>query len=527
MTVSKEILDALAQFPKEWVHHELWRRGHLEYLLRKDGQLRAYKAIRKWREENPGDPGPYVINAHRGFGKTALEIILCWEECLRNPNTTARYAPPDIRQGEDILAEILSTFLYKECPKSLRPHKSGNVYTFHNPAWKDKDATSRFIIVGCKEDADGQRGKRSNFVALDEIRDIRKPRYVVEDVFASHFIGKDRPFFLITSTPPKTIGHYFTKQLIPYAKRRGSYICIKGSNNTDFTDDERKKVLKVLMLESHEEAEDTPAYQREIECELIADKSVLACPEFDRESHLLKKYDPPSHFWPVTGVDFGHRDYNAVLAGIVDYSRAALVIREEFVSNSIATSELADGLKSCEMRAWGAEHSLPHPVQRWSDNNIQSIYDLIRDYGIPMTAVKKDWVREGKWAALNQLRDAFKHKRILVHENCDNLIHQLENAEINSARTDFVKADYAADMDPSSPILGHADALMALVYLWHMCKHLMTLDPFPHPGPGPGEFRKPDWVKSSEEVENSVEITNDTGHITGALYGDWRDRWRE
>lgn len=523
MVATPEVLNELSRMPKAWVLHELWCRGDLQHLLKQDGQLRAYLAIKRWREERPGDPGPYVVNAHRGFGKTALEIILAWEECLKYPYWTARYATPDIKQGEDILGEVLSTFLLGACPPHLRPHKSGNTYTFRNPRWKDPNATSRFILVGCAEHADSQRGKRSNFVGLDEIRDVRKARYVVEDVFAHHFITKDRPFFLICTTPPKTTGHYFTKNLVPYCKKRGAYVEIPGSENEDFTEEDRKKVLKVLMIEDHKGIEDTPAYQREIECKLVADRSVLAVPEFYQSTHVISGYTPPSHFWPVEGIDFGHIDYNAALCGIVDYHRSTLVIRSEFVRNSIATSELAEGVRAAELEAWGDEERLKHPPQRWADNDAQLIYDLIRDYDLPMAAVRKDW-KHGKWAALNAARTAFKERRILIHEDCVNLIFQLENAEINERRTDFERADYAADQDPSSPILGHADALIALVYLWWMCHALLTTDPFPAEDLSGGQFRPPNF--GPKEYLPEVRVTEDSGHITGAVFGSWRNRLR-
>ena len=517
MTIEPEKLDALVGLPERWFDEELWKKGNLEHLLREHGQRRAYHAIKRWRIENPGDPGPYIVNAHRGFGKTALEVILCWEECLSRPNVTARYAPPDITQGEDILTELFNTFLMVKCPQHMRPHKSGNTWTFQNPRWNDPEAQSRFILVGCKEDADSQRGKRSNFVAMDEIRDIRRPKYVVEDVFAHHFIMKERPFFLITSTPPRTTGHYFSKTLVPQAKAQGAYIEIRGSQNEDFTDDERKKVLKILKIEDQRGIEEAPAYQREIECKLVADRSVMAVPEFYASRHVIRDYTPPSHFFPLEGIDFGHVDYNAAICAIPDYHRGILVLRSEFVANAITTSELAQGVKAAERVAWGLPDGLKHSPRRVADNDIQAIYDLERDYGLSMSAVRKDW-KKARWGALNFYRSAVKDGRILIHADCENLIYQHENAEINDKRTDFVRADWADDQDPSTPILGHADALMAVVYLWWMCHDVLTVDPFPPRDLELGEFKVPGEFQDDELP--MANVTHETRHITGAIFGD-------
>lgn len=513
MVAEPEVLDALAKLPKKWATDELWLRGSLRHLLKKDGQTRAYDAIKAWRKANPGDPGPFIINAHRGFGKTALEIILCWEECLKRPNVTTRYAPPDVEQGKDIVQEVLSTFLLGACPPHLRPHKSGNTYTFQNPRWKDPEAISRFILVGCKEDADAQRGKRSNMIAIDEIRDIRRPKYVVEDVFAHHFLTKDEPFLLITSTPPKTTGHYFSKTLVPHAKANGSYVEIRGSDNDDFTDEDRKKVLKILMIEDLRGVEDMPAYQREIECKLVADRSVMAVPEFYKSRHVVTHYQAPSHFFPLVGVDFGHIDYNAAICAVPDFHRGFLVLRSEFVANSITTSQLADGIKAAERVAWGQPDGLAHQPRRVADNDIQAIYDLSRVYGLDMGAVRKDW-KKARWGALNFYRTAVKEGRILIHEDCESVIYQHENAEINEKRTDFVRADWADDQDPSTPILGHADALMAVVYLWWMCHDVLTVDPFPQRDLEGGEFLPP--IFGTDETPQAI-VTEDSSHITGRI----------
>ena len=119
------------------------------------------------------------------------------------------------------------------------------------------------------------------------------------------------------------------------------------------------------------------------------------------------------------------------------------MIRQEFVQNSITTEELSEGMKEAEWLAWGSEEDLRHMPQRWADNDAQLIYDLSRVYDLSIAGVRKDW-KGGKWAALGAMRTAIKQGRILIHTDCVNLIFQLENAEINEQRTDFVKADYAA-----------------------------------------------------------------------------------
>jgi len=526
VTLAPEVLEILEEFPRDWFQEESWLRGDLSYLVKRDGQQRAYEFVRNWEEENPGDPGPIFLDCHRGFGKSALELILAWERCLRTPGYTARYGAPSVTDGRDVITEIFNGFLMAACPSYLRPQKSGDVWTFYNPRWGDVEARSRLVLVGCKEHADSQRNKRSNSIFLDELRNIARPKYVIEDVFSPHFITKEAPLMVIASTPPRTTGHFIFKELIPKCQRRGSYLRIRGSENSDFTArDQRVMVTMVGAIGS-------PSYRREIECEAIADLSVLAVPEFSekKEEILFESYREPSYWWPCVGADWGFKDYNAILFGGLDWHLGALIIRDEIVVNAITTNEIARRIREKEHELY-CYAKLKHQIRRFADNDLQILHDLAKDHGLRFAPAEKVAKKGDEWACLVALRDAFLRGQIRIARKCENLIYQLENTQYNEKRTDFVRPDYADDQDPDSPIQGHADALKALEYLWRSVKSMARVRPFPAL-----ELPKGHWVNPFAEKPPELtgpgcsrtaatQVTSHADHITGRKLAPPR-RWK-
>lgn len=523
MSLAPEILEILDELPVELAREEAWLRGDLYHLLKQDGQRRAYEFIETWEAENPDDPGPVFLDCHRGFGKSALELILAWERCLRTPGYTARYGAPSVTDGRDVIAEVFNGFLMGACPAYLRPQKSGDVYTFYNPRWGDVEARSRLVLVGCKEYAESQRNKRSNLVLLDELRNIARPKYVIEDVFAPHFVSKENPLMVIASTPPKVTGHYIFRELKPKCMRRGAYLCVRGSENSDFSSRDKKVMISLMG------AEDSPAYRREIECAEIADLSVLAVPEFTekKDEILFERYREPSHYWPVVGADWGFKDYNAILFGSLDWHLGALIIRDEVVVNALTTNEIASRIRVKEEELFRYAKLRPQ-TRRFCDNDLQIMHDLARDHGLRFAAAEKVARKGDEWAALVALRDGFVRRQIRISKRCRNLIHQLENTQFNERRTDFVRGEYAEDLDPETPIQGHADALKALEYLWRSVKSMVRVRPFPAL-----ELEKGQWVNPfaplPEELtgpgsvrQPAAAITSHSEHITGRRVGGRR-----
>jgi hypothetical protein len=74
-----------------------------------------------------------------------------------------------------------------------------------------------------------------------------------------------------------------------------------------------------------------------------------------------------------------------------------------------------------------------------------------QDESVHWTPTRKDSVE----ASINLIRTWFNDNRILIHPRCKHLIGTLKTALWNKQRTDFQR----------SPVYGHADAIMSLVYL--------------------------------------------------------------
>lgn len=495
MTESATALEAA-----KWV---AWHKGHLRHITKPHGQRDVYDAIHSWKDADPLNPGPLVMNAHRGFGKTFIFCLLAFERCLRYPNQIARIGSKDRQQVKDFVEPNIRKLL-QMVPLRLKPRAKGSSLYFRNPAWHDPKALSEFHVFGCREEAESQRGFRSDLLILDEAAIIDRLRSIIENVLTQHFLGgRFLPLLLMGSTPPKSAGHDFTQKYIYQAKREGTYIKMPGSANLDYTENEDRIMLSVCKTR------ESPAYQREVECdETISDLESLAVPEWRKvkERCVVQDYPRPRFYFPFAGMDFGFNDWNACLFAWMDYERKRLIIEEEVVCRKVSTRELAEKLKTRESWLFGGELASPHPrafhyraMRRWGDNDLQELHDLRKEYKYYVTPAEK-WDRA---AALGNLCTKVQEERILVFEGCRNLIAQLDHGVLNEKRTDFER--YPDSDDPDAPIMGHLDALAALMYLVRMCENYWFQNPIPDPRLGESQTLGPDQMLNPGHVPTEAE----------------------
>lgn len=444
---------------------ELWSRGDLSYLVKDGAQRQFYDFIRATRTE---DPRPIVGNLHRGAGKTFLEMILGFEECLREP-TTGLVVGPTERQMLEI-SEPAVLFLLSKAPAEFRPTSSegGRVLTFRNSNWPSS-SFSRLRIVGAKEMAAHLRGYRARFIAADELAIFDAAEYVVGSVLTPIFAGQPRPLFLVVSTPPETSTHYFSSVLIPAAKRNGRYCEIPASKNRAFTPADEAAFLSVYG------SKDSPAWQREFECSLESDPAALALPSFTRnKDDLVGEIERPAHLRAFDFADLGFIDATAVLFAYLHFDLQKLIVVDEIVGATMPTHKLIEACKSKE-----AEHFTPvqlKRIQRWADATPRELDDL-RHGGLGFSAARTGDEKWDKWQGLARLETLFAQKKILIHPRCCSLIWQCLSATKNKQHSDLAKVDQA--VAANSPILGHFDAVWALAYGAWQIRNAWMDSPYP------------------------------------------------
>ena len=467
-----------------------WYGGYLGYpgLLYPHAQTSLYHWVHDWKEKHFNDAGPLVWNCHRGFGKSTELVVLCIERCLKYPSQEVRYAAPSFKQCKEIVMPAVWKVL-AQCPTDLRPQFSGGFeFIFNNPAWGTNEV-SRLVIIGCREGADAERGKRSNMIVIDEVRDIDRPKYVIEDVLGPHFARRANPLMILSSTPPLDIDHYFMK-CCEEALLDDRYYKVRNLDNKDWADVDEKLMVRLLR------GADTPAYKREMLCELVPDDSYLATPEFRhvKDEIVVDCYQRPSHFYCFIGMDLGFKDYTAILYSYIDFVNHRLVIEDETFVNQKTTQEIANFLREKEQELY-SKTPLYKWIRRWSDNDPQELADLKKIYDIHIAAAEKT----DKWASLASLRTGIANKQIVILRKCRHLIKQLECGRKNNKETDFERENFR-EVSPDEPLKGHCDSIAALMYLWRMIKPYWDQYPFPSEGYHTANMFYPQTIKNRGNI---------------------------
>lgn len=446
---------------------EFWYRGNLRHLIRPGGQLVAYDFLGGLSES----ASPCVLNARRALGKTYLLLIMAWERCLRRPNQTVFVVGPTYKQALEISSDGLR-FLTVNCPSELRPALTGgNTYTFKNPRWADPSAFSTLRLVGAKEDAASLRGNRANAVFVDELAIFDQPAYVIQDVITPFFAGRDNIYLCIATTPPRTTGHFFSVTMVPDAIAAGRYCEVRASQDPSFTAAEEAKMLSVFKTK------ESTGWRRELECELIADLSALVIPSFEQNRAVCLANTPaPTHYQAFTAIDMGFIDATAVLFAYIDYQRQVLAIAGEFVRRGVGTRALHNTIRAGEKRYFTP--AAAGKVIRIADATKRELDDL-RAAGLSCSEARRGDLATDKWRTLAWLDSEFAGGRIIVSPQCTSLVFQLQNAVRNTSSTDIVREKLLDSIDPTAPVMGHADAIFALAYLSFWARPYFNRNPFP------------------------------------------------
>lgn len=456
---------------EEAIRSELWARGDIRDELFPTSQLVLFDKIEAWRAAHTGDVGPAVLNCHRGMGKSWFLAYYGLSCCLRRAGCVARFGSPTLTQTEEIAIPILTKIL-SNIPPAIRWRKVANNYYFKSPLHPAKTPESVFNLFSCKEDAESMRGKRANIILLDEVASIPNAQYVIDEVLLFLFAGQEDPMMILSSTPPRRPDHAFTSYFIPAAQKDGRYFKIAINENVDFPAQQRQMLAKVCG------GVDTIGWKREALCITEPDPSALAVFEFvAAEAEIVRETEMPSHYFAYLFMDAGFMDYTACLFAWVEFIQQKLVIEDEYVVHYRSTLDIAEAIKKKELVLFGEGVHFDR-LRRYADTNQQQLHDLRSVYGLPFAAAKHFELE----SALAEFKSAIQLRDIWIHPRCVNFIHQLKTSTLNRRRNDFQRPDEIdLNQDPTRPILGHSDAIMAGVYGWRMVKQRMLDNPYPDP----------------------------------------------
>lgn len=418
-------------------------------MLRRHGQRRIHDFIRQKTAEGCSAE-PIIVNAHRRLGKSFLPVLLGIETCLKKPHQHVIFGAPTYDQVRQIVVPLLDQVL-STAPDDLRPKSRGYQWTFKNPWFWEEQGHSTFSIVGVNwRRGDRLRGTFADRIFLDEVRDVEELRYIYEEVLLPQFVGREEPLLVMMTTPPRNLDHDWATHFLPQSISSGRYICVRGSENADFEERDRKMILKALGGD-----ETSTAWQREVECQLVADRKDLITPEFlDHESEIVcETYDRPKWLVPYTCMDTGYDpDYTGIVFGYVDFLRGYLVVEDEHFEKRMTLGDINKVVRSKEVALWGK--SPYHDIRRVADLDERGLADLLRGFKLFFRPVEK----YNAEAALGKFRTRLQNSQVRILSRCKNCIYQLKYGIWNKNETDFERSEQ----------IGHWDCGKALVYLNRM-----------------------------------------------------------
>lgn len=440
----------------------LWHGGDLSWLCRPGGQEILYDFVHGCADKGGDTVSPIVLECHRRLGKSFVLLLLLVERALQRPGQQLVYGAPTYEQVATIVVPNMAILL-QTCPESLRPKRSDYTWTFRNPTWPQGSPPSVLRAVGVDYmRGDRLRGACADAVALDEVRDMSEPRYLVEDVLLYQFVGRESPWIAMGTTPPRSGDHEVTAYFAPRAVRDGRYRKIPVTENAYWTETEERRLLEAIGG-----GKESISWRREALCETVGDENELIVPEFQRNelAVVVKEYPRPEYFYPHTCLDTGWNDWNAALEGYVDFKNQTLVIEDEIVMRYQSTGTIAAEINRKEAELWlvGGRWAGGKRPTRMGDLTEQALEDLRTDHKVSINPV----VKYDREAAIANLRTSIQNGKVKIFERCKNLIYQLRNGIWNEARTQFERSER----------LGHCDALAACVYFHRMAN--WNGNPFP------------------------------------------------
>ena len=454
------------------VRRELWFRGDLAHTLRPHGQAWIDRFIESFSTSDD-IPYPIVVETHRRLGKSHYSILRAVRRCLSKPWQRFVYGLPSKEMAQQIVIPNLSRVL-EYCPKELRPEKRKLTFTFRNPRWEDPDAFSQLDICGINQDPDAARGGGCDEACIDEAGYCQNLDYFLGEVIGPQFVGRDSALLTLYSTPPKSMAHPFISKYIPEAIGRKRYFRVRGSENPDFTEQD-KRIVKALV------GDDTSiGYRREVECEHLTDESYLILPEFS--DACVHAFDWPRFYYPLTAMDLGYYpDYTHVLLGAPDFENQRLLVRDEIWVRKEDPGTVARRVLEKERQLWTHDNSpLLRDLSRCADGTYLELA-AFRDAGCDFEPAIK-WDAD---AGIAQLRRWMQEGKVWIHPDCKQLIYQAENGIWNDKRSDWIRNER----------LGHSDGIKALSYM--LRKANFRDNPFPAERPNDGLFRLPEHLKST------------------------------
>lgn len=433
---------------------ELWNRAELAWKLREYQRplyditwafLRGHLSSRKFFEY-----------CHRRYGKSFCFFLIAVEVGLGKEcrdwskfKRIIRFAAPTLLDLEEIYHPIAEE-LFTDCPDDLRPvwrtTRGRGHYLFPSTG-------AHLYLFGVDKDHYKKgRGKKTHLGIVDEAGFCEPScsdgvRGFVNSVLLPQTFGRDVNGCVVIGTTPAETPAHPSVQLRAECESVGAFAKIDIDQTAHYFGPD---IVAEYARESG--GRETTTFRREYGCEEVIDEGRAVIPEFAAlANELVKPVPRPTWEQPTMALDVGFKDLMASVYGYWDFHTATLMVQAESTRQGATTRKVAEDVEATEAFCWPVEGSKRRDIVRWSDTDLRLIADLSVEHALHVNPTAKD----DKEAQVNGLRLLVQAKKIRIDPSCRVLIATLKSAIWNKSRTEFEHIG----------ILGHADALDALLYL--------------------------------------------------------------
>ena len=413
-----------------------WTIGRLDFRLRnsqkemKRAWLRSKETSRK-----------FYINSTRRLGKSSFLLHLMIEECLKKKGVRWGFFAP-VKDGladyiQPILMETLSS-----CPDSMKPKFDRNRFMLTMPNG------SNILFRGSNNQQHRvRRGLDLDGAGVDEGRDVDDLKDLIDSVIFPSLFSSDG-YLIISSTPADSFGHdLFSYYQMAQAEGWLFECDINRARQLDPED-----FPEARIAEWKKETQRSDVWEREYLCKWLIDSTRIAVPEWTAVGVQVYKPDIFYRFYHhYVGIDWGSKDFTAIIFATWDFKRAKLVVEGEltFSGTEVRSDKIAEKIRETQLKLWGEDSEIYKMI---SDSADPILINELNGHGLNCVPVYKEKSLE---AMLNQFRMLVNDGKIEVSPTCAMTISNLKTAVWDKAR---VKLDKDA-------FNHHFDHLMALVYL--------------------------------------------------------------
>jgi hypothetical protein len=384
----------------------------------------------------------FYINSTRRLGKSSFLLHLMVEECIKKQNSRWAFFAP-VKDGLlDYIEPIIDKTL-EHCPDDLRPKFDKNrfMFTFTNG--------SSILFRGSNNQQHRvRRGLDLDGAGVDEGRDVDDLKDLIDSVIFPALFSNNG-YLLISSTPADSFSHDLYSYYTLADVEGWLYEC--DIDKAAEYDPEAFPADRIAEWKKETSREDV--WLREYKCKWIIDSTRISVPEWKNEYVKPYKKDVFYQFYHhYIGIDWGSKDFTALIFATWDFKRAKLVVEGEltFSGTSVRSDKIAEAITMMKLKLWGEDADVYRMISDSADPIL--INELNGHPGMNCTPVYKEKSLE---AMLNQFRILVGTEKIEVSPNCAMMISNLKSAVWDKTRT-------ALDKDPYNH---HFDHLMALVYL--------------------------------------------------------------